>query len=721
MLSLIRNIFGYQNTGQVSKGVSSDPNWLRAVPTYTSGSSETVQDPYSQNVYVYAGIRAMSVNISGVDFKLKDKKTNEIIDDPNNPWYQVFKHPHRLLEKSQLWRATVVHYESQGTCFWLLQDALGKPISDPREVPDSMIPVGPDKVVPRFAKEDTNRENLLGWTYIKDKANNVLQPLEFYQVLRFYEYNPDNATKGFTGLIPAGLSVDIDYKTHLFNHNFFENGADFGGVLKYSGEGIDSSEMESMRDLWDDRHKGLSNNHRTPILGPGFDYKETGKSHKDMQFETLHDMTVDEIIASLNVPKQQVSLYGEINFATARVADKAFWTNNLIPKMNYFTSVINSHLLEFSGLEGFFDLSKVEALNESRDEKLRNAKILQELGYPLNEINSKLGLGMEEVDEDWANEATNVDGSEPTSVKPKRDDPDAEASKGEEVSIEQDISNLVVNSILGVANFDDNEIAEMSTKDIINLSIEGNQKAIDRYVFDYNKIVRNPIEKKMEPKIKGYILKLRKAQLKLLDKQLNKELKREDIEKTLFNSEKWDKTIIDMAKPFHAEAFDKSFDQVETELDGFISFNRGSNEVAEQLRQTNVAISQVNDTIQKQIRDTLAKGVLAGETPDQLRMRVATKFDNMLSRSATIAATEVGIASSKAKWIAMQAEDVLKKWLSSMDDKVRDPHVKFNKLPPKPMDYEYDTNLRRPLDNNADPGQICNCRCVLIAKRKKRI
>jgi len=160
---------------------------------------------------------------------------------------------------------------------------------------------------------------------------------------------------------------------------------------------------------------------------------------------------------------------------------------------------------------------------------------------------------------------------------------------------------------------------------------------------------------------------------------------------------------------------------LEIELDGFVSFDRGSNEVAEQLRQTNVQIAQVNDTIQKQIRSTLAAGVSLSETPDQLRNRVAKEFDNMLSRAGTISATEVGIASSRAKYIGMQAEDCYKKWVSSRDGKVRDPHVDYNKLPEQHMDYEYAPGLKRPLDETADPKQICNCRCVLIAKRKPKV
>lgn len=699
------------------KIVPDDQNWLRALPTYLNNNQHTVKDPYSQSVYIYAGIRAMSVNISGVPFKLRDRNTKDVLTEESNPWFRVFKNPHILLEGSQLWRATVIHYESCGTCFWLLLNSSGEPITSPTEVPAMILPFGSDRVVPRFPDGDNSRTNLLGWTYVRDAQNNDLVPLEFYQVLRFYEYNPKDMTTGFTGLTPAKMSIDIDYQTHLFNQKFFYNGADVGGILKYSGEGLDGSELEAMRDLWDSRHTGLQNAKRTPILGQGFDYKETGKSHKDMEFRELYNITREEQIAALNVPKQQVSLYEEINFATARVADKAFWTNNLIPKMNYFVSVINSHLLDFTQYEGFFDLTKVEALNESRDEKLSNAKALQEMGYPLNEINDKLGLGMDTIDEEWANTPTNIYAVSQNSQEDTEETEEEESEK----ALAKEFTEIIAKSLGEDLNFSDEDINSMNRKDLTDLSWQSNQKAIDRYVADYNKSNRIPIEKEMLPKVKGYILKLKKDQIKKLNNILNKNLERGEIESVLFDINKWNKTIIEMGKPFHEKAFNKAFDQLEIELDGFVSFDRGSNEVAEQLRQTNVQIAQVNDTIQKQIRSTLAAGVSLSETPDQLRNRVAKEFDNMLSRAGTISATEVGIASSRAKYIGMQAEDCYKKWVSSRDGKVRDPHVDYNKLPEQHMDYEYAPGLKRPLDETADPKQICNCRCVLIAKRKPKV
>ncbi len=56
-----------------------------------------VQNAYLENPWVYAAIKAIGTNISGVPFKIrkltKDGKPGKEITDPRNPWVSLFSDP----------------------------------------------------------------------------------------------------------------------------------------------------------------------------------------------------------------------------------------------------------------------------------------------------------------------------------------------------------------------------------------------------------------------------------------------------------------------------------------------------------------------------------------------------------------------------------------------------------------------------------------------------
>lgn len=76
-------------------------------------------------------------------------------------------------------------------------------------------------------------------------------------------------------------------------------------------------------------------------------------------------------------------------------------------------------------------------------------------------------------------------------------------------------------------------------------------------------------------------------------------------------------------------------------------------------------------------------------------------------------------AENKGRMDSMsRAEDegyAMKKiWLAAHDNKTRDTHQEYDSMPSMPLDYEYNSGLKRPRDPNCSiMEEVCNCRCCL--------
>jgi HK97 family phage portal protein len=89
-------------------------------------------------------------------------------------------------------------------------------------------------------------------------------------------------------------------------------------------------------------------------------------------------------------------------------------------------------------------------------------------------------------------------------------------------------------------------------------------------------------------------------------------------------------------------------------------------------------IAGINDTTREAVRSTLAEGVAAGESIDDLAERVRDVFADAAGRRAeTIARTEVLRSSNFGSWEAQVQSGVVKRrqWVATRDDRTREEHA----------------------------------------------
>lgn len=660
-----------------------------------------VTNAYTENVWAYSAVKAISTNISGIPFNLrKYERSGDMgsdIIDPKNKFVELFENPNPLFDQTQLWKLTSILYETKGEVFWVLYNAQWEPISL-NEIPTYIEVALPNSIKPRY---DQSRR-MVGWDYKRDALSGEHEKLHFHNCLRFFEVHPDGILKSLSPYEVAKISIGIDYKVHLFNDKFFKSGGQISGYLLDENKDSELTEddIRGMTKVWNDQYGGLNNAHKTPFLTNGVKFVQTGTTQKDMDFYNLTRITREEIVGALNVPKSQVGLYEDLNFATAKIADRQFFTNNLLPKMIYFASVLNSKLLHKHGVDGYFDFTTIEALKEDREKKIKAARMLFDLGYSLNEVNSAQDLGMSEIEEEWANTPINTreeeeDGEDGLQTRENEADQDTQPDR--EADREQD---------------------GLDMKTIADFLFSSSEKPnYTEFAENYIKKVINPQSFLARPKLVTFFNKLRNAQLKALDTNQDA-LYFADLDKVLFNLDEWTSKYVSVISTFQTQA---SEGVVDFTLDEAKELGADVSKITDEATDAIISgavermYSDGSHTIKnlhKRLYELFSVSANNSTPLDEVKQGVRDILKVVLSNINTLSRTEItGVANEVRFLIMAEIPKAQKVWVALEEGNSRDNHKKFGDLGAKSLYFEYALGLKYPGDRKGPLEDVVGCRC----------
>lgn len=358
--------------------------------------SSPINKPFENHAWVYSAIRAISLNLSGVPFKVQvgsrsDPKDVEIDDPgPAGDLKRVLEAPNEFLTGLELKEATIVFQELFGMCFWVLER------NNPTQIPKSIIPVSPNSMEPVL----DDKRRLIGWVWFDGTE---MVPLLSTNLVIFKFFNPYDPIKGLAPLQAASAGVTTDYLADVYGNRFFANNGVPDGIVSFEKR-LKKEQQKQFIETWEQRHRGAVNAHKLAVITGGGKWQKTGMSQRDMEFVKQKDWTRKQILAVFKVPESEVSLFEGIgNSNNARSQDQGFWKKTLVPLGRNHESSLEVYLtrklrISIPGLRLFYDYSTVEALQESLNDKITNAQKLHNIGFPINMINRVVGLGMDRVE-----------------------------------------------------------------------------------------------------------------------------------------------------------------------------------------------------------------------------------------------------------------------------------------------------------------------------------
>nr|WP_141746814.1 phage portal protein [Streptomyces agglomeratus] len=217
----------------------------------------------------------------------------------------------------------------------------------------------PDRVLPI---PDPNGDYLSHFEFTTRQG--VVRELSPDRVLWIRDPHPTDPFSGVTPLEAAGISVDMDHLSRLYNVTFIKNDARPGGVLAVDTATLSPTELDRLesRFLPGSDYAG----HLSVIgAGPGgMNYVDTAAQPRDMNYEHASANAKLEILAAFGVPESVTGNASGRTFDNAEQEELGFWLHTELGHLELIANAFEKDAGDDARLR--YDTSTVEVLELPR-------------------------------------------------------------------------------------------------------------------------------------------------------------------------------------------------------------------------------------------------------------------------------------------------------------------------------------------------------------------
>lgn len=332
------------------------------------------------SVAVYACTRLRAQTLASVPIRVYQKDAaGQKVEIKDGPLVELLTFVNAHWTPNRLWQMTEASMCTWGECFWVLE-GMGK---DLRQKPSELWWARADRmrVVP-------DRDGYIsGYEYSEGNSKLFFKPQE---VIWFRYPNPGNEFKGISPLEAARMSVETSVDALSANRAIFANGMQPGAIISPADQSISMTreERELLESQLSRRLAGADRRHRVMVFSHKMDLQTPQLSPKDAEFMALMGWTLNDVCRVYQVPPMKVQDFSRATYSNAEQANKAFWTDAILPELAMFESELTEQLAPLFG-EGItieFDLSQVQSLQEDQTEITAQMQQLAAMGVPLNKL-----------------------------------------------------------------------------------------------------------------------------------------------------------------------------------------------------------------------------------------------------------------------------------------------------------------------------------------------
>lgn len=656
------------------------PNWdiqdPRDFSLSPSLARETIQFPYLDHPTVHACIKKIASSIAQVPFVLTKGSDGKKPVQAGDRLYNLFRDINPQSNRYLFFEAIISYLLIDGNAMILPERSLGQATGAPGAVPAELWAIRYDRFTPVV---DRTTKKLIGWQYRPELSGEMI-PLKVNEVIHLKMFNPYDQIKGLSPLRAARLAIDTDYKASLFNRAFFENSA-IPSLAITLPEELDPDEFDAWVKKWEDRHQGASRSKKVALLEGGATIKELGISHKDMEFLKQQNFNQQRICMVYGVPPPVIGVDEQPNYANIRAYMKIFWNETLVPvikntELQFETSFFPTYA---PGYSGKFDLTQVPYLQEELKTKVENAFKLWQMGWPGNNINEELDLGMDE--QPWQDTGflpVNMIPAdmlmEDSKPEPSDTDPDAEPDKRIKPQYRKWKQNVC--------------------------------RAFNRS--------RVKLEVKLTKKLRGYFWKQRSKVLKAIagEKGISEE-EAALLRKVTLSFELEDERLVKAVSPLFEEIAEEGMEMGASLMGAEVPEKLPSN-VGPIVKKRKNMIKKVNKLNFQRIKLQIHEGLSKGENLIQISDRIRKVYNFSKAKALELAQTETGTIMNSSQFETMKELGAKRKsWGTMGDEVVRPSHTDCESQGPIPIKEPFANGLMYPCDPSGGAEEVCNCRCNL--------
>ena len=689
-LERVKGLFGVSFGTPGAGTFISAQQWALGLPvTSTSG----IEYPYAQHPTVSIAISTIAEDAASVARQMyPEGKRNEDSEIESHPILDLWKKPNQIMSGDDIWVASYTFFKLLGECIWYypgLRVGIDGGLRASRRSTGTIEIIDPTSVTVELKN---------GELLYKQRVNGVDVPLDMQFLTHFKRFNPYNPMRGLSQLDALALELNIDWNAASWNKAFFgdQNGIPTGMLIPGETNIVPSADREEYLKQFNSRH---SKKRGVGILPPGWKWQDVGGQPKDMEFGTQREFSREQILAVFGVPPFMAGVLDKANYANAREQSANYWNGPITRMLCYFSSVINYDFLPKVGVQGvevWPDFERVRALVEDLGQKMTVAAQMFAMGFTKRMINDRLDLGMdvEELDDpdvgylpisvipvDMVEEAH-------TPAGPSPDQQQQQPGNGETPPPQKAMLERFMKSAGRRENVW--RSISMRTRDL--------EARFEKAIRKHFREIESEVLAHMSS-LKGW--------------NLTNGIEKAD-SSSLFDIQYSKGKLIRMTLPLHTAALDRGGTAVMSEIGTGDAFDQLSPSVSAKLAELTRKIVKIDDTVERQLRESLVEGIKAGEGISELSKRVEQVMDASRSRAATIARTETGNAFSFGRVEGMRQAGISKQeWLTAHDEHVRESHAAQDGEV-RALDEAFTNGLRYPGDSSGLPEEVINCRCTVV-------
>jgi len=310
------------------------------------------RDGFSKNVVVYRSISLISKALASVELN--------ITGDPRSNW--VRKKIHAFLNNAGGKHSFVRSLEPivsylliSGNAYIYINNGINM----------SAQVLRPDRVEIIPSNDNTSVDY-----YVYRAGDKTFKIKDVHNLIHLKFFNPLNDWYGLSPLHAAAQSVDQHNSVSCHNLSLLRNGGRPSGCLVLNADkSFTDIQREQLKTGLRDAYSGANNAGKMMILEGDFEWKELGKTPKDLDFFTGKNISAREIAQAYGIPPMLIGIQGDSSFANYREARFHLWEDTILPLASYIFGELNRWIHENidQNLSISMNLDKIPALSFKRD------------------------------------------------------------------------------------------------------------------------------------------------------------------------------------------------------------------------------------------------------------------------------------------------------------------------------------------------------------------